>query len=67
MVALTWAARGEPFSEAERAATFAKAVYTIAYGARCLHSLEPDSSPEDWGEDTWPGLLRIVAEPLLGR
>ncbi len=58
-------ARGEAFTGAERAATFAMAVYTIAYGARCGHSLQPDLSPSDWSEDTWPGLLRVVAEPLL--
>lgn len=58
-------ARGESFSEEERVATFAKAVYTTAYGARCIHSLEPGRAPEDWEEGSLPRLLITVADPLL--
>jgi hypothetical protein len=37
--------------------------YSIAYGARCAHSLEP--ATRDWDVDTWPYLLRTEAERLL--
>ncbi len=58
-------ARGATFSADERSAIFAMAVYTTAYGARCLHSLTPSRGPKDWPDDSWPGLLRMAAEPLL--
>ena len=58
------AARGRPFSKRERQSLFAHCVYFIAYGARCAHSLEPDKG--EWGEDTWPYLLRTEGEALLG-
>ena len=38
--------------------------YSIAYGARCTHSLAPDTS--DWTANTWPYLLRTEGEALLG-
>jgi len=56
-------ARGQPFSERGRKSLFAHCVYSIAYGARCAHSLEPDK--RDWEEDTWPYLLRTEGEALL--
>jgi hypothetical protein len=58
-------ARAGAFSADARTAIFAMAVYTAAYGARCLHSLEPTRSPMDWPEDSWPGLLRAAANTLL--
>ena len=58
-------ARGAAFSADERSAVFAMAVYTTAYGARCLHALAPTRGPQDWPEDSWPGLLRGAAEPFL--
>jgi hypothetical protein len=56
-------ARGQPFSKRERKSLFATCVYFIAYGARCMHSLEPDKI--DWEENSWPHLLRTEGEVLL--
>lgn len=56
-------ARGPAFSKHERRSLFAQCVYSIAYGARCAHSLEPDK--RDWQEDTWPYLLRHEGDALL--
>lgn len=55
-------ARGRPFSKAEHRTILATAVYTVAYGARCQHSLEPGR--RDWPVDSWPGLLRSADELL---
>jgi aminoglycoside phosphotransferase (APT) family kinase protein len=55
-------ARGRPFSVAERRLVFGTAVFTVAYGARCQHSLEPER--RDWPANSWPGLLRAVEELL---
>ncbi len=57
------AGRGQPFSKREWGSVFASCVTSIAYGARCMHSLEPDN--EDWKENTWPYLLRTEGETLL--
>lgn len=56
-------ARGQPFSKEERKSLFATCVYCIAYGARCTHSLHPETL--DWEENTWPYLLRTEGETLL--
>jgi hypothetical protein len=56
-------ARGRPFSKRERGSLFAACVYSIAYGARCTHSLEPNKT--EWEKDTWPYLLRTEGETLL--
>jgi hypothetical protein len=56
-------ARGRPFTTAERRSLFAHCVYSIAYGARCAHSLEPKKT--QWHEDTSPYLLRTEGEALL--
>jgi hypothetical protein len=55
-------ARGRPFSVAERRIVFGTVVYTVAYGARCQHSLDPGR--RDWPVDSWPGLLRSAEELL---
>ena len=34
-------------------------------GHSCQHSLAPETSPEQWPEDSWPGLLREAADALL--
>ncbi len=57
------AARSHPFSKRERRSLFAHCVYSIAYGARCTHSLEPAKT--EWEENTWPYLLRTEGEALL--
>jgi aminoglycoside phosphotransferase (APT) family kinase protein len=56
-------ARGHPFSKSERQSLFATCVYSIAYGARCTHSLEPNKA--EWEENTWPYLLKIEGEALF--
>ena len=56
-------ARGRAFDAAERTAIFAMCVYTVAYGARCQHAMEPGR--RDWPGDSWPGLLRSAADALL--
>jgi hypothetical protein len=56
-------ARGRPFSRRERQSLFSHCVYFIAYGARCIHSLEPDKT--EWKEDTFPYLLRTEGDALL--
>ena len=56
-------ARGPAFTKRERRSLFATCVYSIAYGARCAHSLEPNKT--SWEEDTWPYLLRTEGETLL--
>jgi hypothetical protein len=56
-------ARGRAFTRDERRAVFATIVYTIAYGARCAHSLHP--ATRDWAPDSWPHLLRNEGETLL--
>jgi hypothetical protein len=57
------AARGRSFSNRERQSLFAYCVYSIAYGARCTHSLEPNKA--EWEEDTWPYLLQTDGDLLL--
>ena len=59
-------ARGASFPPDARSAVFAMAVYAAAYGARCQHALSPALGRDDWAEDSWPGLLRAAADPLLG-
>jgi hypothetical protein len=56
-------ARGHAFPTRERQCLFAHCVYSIAYGARCTHSLEPNK--REWEEDTWPYLLRTEGDTLL--
>jgi hypothetical protein len=56
-------ARGRPFSKHERNSLYATCVYCIAYGARCMHSLDPGK--REWEENTWPYLLRADGEALL--
>jgi hypothetical protein len=56
-------ARAQAFSKRERRSLFATCVYSITYGARCTHSLEPDK--REWEENTWPNLLRTAGEALL--
>jgi hypothetical protein len=56
-------ARGRPFSKRERKSLFAACVYSIAYGARCTHSLNPGK--KEWQENTYPYLLRTEGEALL--
>ena len=56
-------ARGRSFTKRERQSVFAACVYSIAYGARCTHSLFPNTT--DWEADTWPHLLRTEGETLL--
>jgi hypothetical protein len=53
----------ESISKRERGAVFATCVYSIAYGARCAHSLE--SGKTEWEENTWPYLLKTAGEVLL--
>jgi hypothetical protein len=60
-------ARGRPFSKSEHASMRAMSVYASAYGSRCQHALAPDTRPEDWPENSWPGLLRASAEAFLTR
>jgi hypothetical protein len=55
--------RGRSFSRQERQSVFVSCVYQIAYGARCQHSLHPDT--KEWEQDTWPHLLRTEGEILL--
>jgi hypothetical protein len=55
--------RGLAFLRRERQAVFASCVYWIAYGARCTHSLQPNT--KEWAADTWPYLLRTEGEALL--
>jgi hypothetical protein len=55
--------RGRAFSKRERQSAFASCAYSIAYGARCMHSLEPEKI--EWEENTWPYLLRMEGETLL--
>lgn len=56
-------ARGAAFTKQERRSIFATCVYSIAYGARCAHALEPEKRV--WEDDTWPYLLRTEGEALL--
>jgi aminoglycoside phosphotransferase (APT) family kinase protein len=56
-------ARRRAFSKAERQSLFATCVYSIAYGARCTHSLEPNKA--ECEENTWPYLLKIEGEALF--
>jgi hypothetical protein len=55
--------RGQAFSRRELQSVFSSCVYSIAYGARCQHSLQPDK--KDWEPDTFPFLLRTEGERLL--
>jgi hypothetical protein len=55
--------RGQFFTKRERRSVFASCVYWIAYGARCTHSLSPNTT--EWKDDTWPYLLRTEGEALL--
>lgn len=55
--------RWQPFSKRERKSLFAACVCSIAYSARCTHSLEPDR--REWEDNTWPYLLRTEGEALL--
>ena len=56
-------ARNRPFGKAERASLFVNIVYSMAYSARCTHSLAPDTS--EWPEDTNPYSLQTYGEALL--
>lgn len=56
-------ARGRNFTRRERRSVFATSVFWIAYGARCMHSLEPLKA--EWEENTFPYLLRTEGEALL--
>jgi len=56
-------ARGRSFSKPERRHVFATCVYSIAYGARCQHSLAP--ATREWTPDTFPYLLRTAGDALL--
>jgi hypothetical protein len=56
-------AHARSFTKRERQSLFAHCVYFIAYGARCLHSLEPNK--KDWEVDTFPYLLRAEGNALL--
>jgi len=56
-------ARGRLFSNRERRSLLAHCVYSIAYGARCAHSLEPKK--REWEPNTWPYLLRFEESDLL--
>ena len=56
-------ARSRPFGKAERASLFVNIVYTMAYSARCTHSLAPDTT--EWPENTDPHSLRAHGEALL--
>lgn len=61
-------ARGNVFTSDERSTLFAMAVYTIAYGARCLNFLTSvPVQPEQWPGNSWPGLLRDAVDPLLAQ
>jgi hypothetical protein len=55
--------RGQSFSRRERRSILASCVYSIAYGARCQHSLAP--AKVEWEPDTFPYLLRTAGEALL--
>ncbi len=57
-------ARALAFDASERTAIFATCVYTVAYGARCQHSLEPER--RDWPPGSWPCLLRDADALLSG-
>jgi hypothetical protein len=57
------AGRGRAFSRRERSAVFAHCVYSIAYGARCQHALEP--ARLEWEPDSFPYLLRTAGDALL--
>ncbi|HIF98993.1 MAG TPA: hypothetical protein EYQ54_18560 [Myxococcales bacterium] len=60
--------RGNVFTSDERSAIFGMAVYTIAYGARCLNFLTSvPVQPEQWPGNSWPGLLRDAVDPLLAQ
>jgi hypothetical protein len=50
-------------SKRERRSLFAHCVYSIAYSARCAHSLEPTKT--EWEKDSFPHLLRTEGEALL--
>ena len=56
-------ARGMPFTAGEKKSIFASCVYSIAYGARCEHSLDPDT--KDYPTDSFRNLLRAHGESLL--
>lgn len=56
-------ARGTPFDKAERASLFSNIVHTMAYGARCSHSLAPDTT--EWPSNTNPYSLQTYGESLL--
>jgi hypothetical protein len=56
------AARGEPFTRAERALARASCAYSLAYTARCNHASNPRE--EGWNGDFRP-LLRSAGEALL--
>jgi len=56
-------ARRRAFTGRERRTAFASCVYWIAYGARCAHSLQPETTI--WEANTWPYLLQTEGESLL--
>ena len=47
----------------ENSMTRTLCVYCIAYGARCMHSLDPGKT--EWEENTWPYLLRTEGDALM--
>ena len=53
------------FTSAEHRAIRAMAVYAAAYGSRCQHSLAPETRPDEWPPNSWPGLLREADRALL--
>lgn len=56
------AARGKPFTSAERKTIAASCVYSMAYTARCNHAIDPQA--EAWNGDFRP-LLRAEGDALL--
>jgi hypothetical protein len=58
-------ARAQPFTKSERQSLFAHCVYSIAYGARCAHPLEPTKT--EWEANTWPVFLEPRAKPYCAR
>jgi hypothetical protein len=56
-------ARGRPFSAEEQRSVIGRAVYTIAYGARCALSRDPDRTA--WQDDSFPSFIATHAPSLL--